>query len=84
MKRDDFKRSGVCPPQHSAFCDGELGRRDFLKSVAAALVAAGAALGAVGQAVAADNPAAKAIPVEPLYREALRPQFHFTARYWDD
>jgi levanase/fructan beta-fructosidase len=21
-------------------------------------------------------------PVEPLYQEALRPQFHFTARYW--
>ncbi len=21
---------------------------------------------------------------EPLYRESLRPQFHFTARYWDD
>lgn len=23
-------------------------------------------------------------PREPLYREALRPQFHFTARYWED
>ncbi len=22
-------------------------------------------------------------PAEPLYHEALRPQFHFTARYWD-
>jgi fructan beta-fructosidase len=22
-------------------------------------------------------------PVAPLYQEALRPQFHFTARYWD-
>lgn len=21
---------------------------------------------------------------EPLYKESLRPQFHFTARYWDD
>ena len=40
---------------------------------------------------AADRPAtaqspvpAKPAPVEPLYRESLRPQFHFTARYWDD
>ena len=23
-------------------------------------------------------------PIAPLYEEALRPQFHFTARYWDD
>ena len=23
-------------------------------------------------------------PIAPLYREALRPQFHFTARYWDN
>jgi levanase/fructan beta-fructosidase len=83
VKRDDFKRFGVFSRQHSAFCNGELGWRDFLKSVAATLVAAGAALGAVGE-VAADNPAAKAIPAEPLYHEALRPQFHFTARYWDD
>lgn len=22
-------------------------------------------------------------PSAPLYREPLRPQFHFTARYWD-
>jgi fructan beta-fructosidase len=28
--------------------------------------------------------AAKPLPAEPLYRESLRPQFHFTARYWDD
>ena len=84
MKRDDFKRFGVCPRQHSAFCDGEFGRRDFLKSVIAALVAVAAAVGAVGQVVAADKPTAKVIPAEPLYHEALRPQFHFTARYWDD
>jgi len=29
------------------------------------------------------SPAAKPVPAEPLYRESLRPQFHFTARYWD-
>ena len=29
-------------------------------------------------------PAAKAAGVEPLYHESLRPQFHFTARYWED
>ena len=28
--------------------------------------------------------AASAQEREPLYRESLRPQFHFTARYWDD
>ena len=69
MKRDDFKRFGVCPRQHSAFCDGEFGRRDFLKSVIAALVAVAAAVGAVGQVVAADKPTAKVIPAEPLYHE---------------
>jgi len=29
------------------------------------------------------TPAAKPVPAEPLYYESLRPQFHFTARYWD-
>jgi hypothetical protein len=28
-------------------------------------------------------PAAKTVPAEPLYHESLRPQFHFTARYWE-
>jgi len=28
-------------------------------------------------------PAARPVPAEPLYHESLRPQFHFTARYWD-
>lgn len=23
-------------------------------------------------------------PHAPLYRESLRPQFHFTARYWNE
>jgi levanase/fructan beta-fructosidase len=27
--------------------------------------------------------AAKPVPAEPLYHESLRPQLHFTARYWD-
>ena len=29
-------------------------------------------------------PAPKPAPAEKLYHESLRPQFHFTARYWDD
>lgn len=28
-------------------------------------------------------PAAKIVLAEPLYHESLRPQFHFTARYWE-
>lgn len=32
----------------------------------------------------ADPPPAETGGREPLYQEALRPQFHFTARYWDD
>jgi len=36
---------------------------------------------ATGQSPA---PAAKLAPAEALYHESLRPQFHFTARYWDD
>lgn len=41
---------------------------------------AGLALGAGEDQVATAKPA----PAEKLYRESLRPQFHFTARYWDD
>jgi sucrose-6-phosphate hydrolase SacC (GH32 family) len=40
----------------------------FIAALAGAVVAAGA-----------DSPQR-----EPLYQEALRPQFHFTARYWDE
>ncbi len=29
-----------------------------------------------------DSPPAQPAPVEPLYHESLRPQFHFTARQW--
>jgi len=83
MTRNDFTRLGDYARQHPASCGGALGRRDFLKSVTAASAAAAVALGAVGQAATAGNPA-KPIPTEPLYHEALRPQFHFTARYWDD
>jgi hypothetical protein len=40
-----------------------------------------------GLATAVDQPATPqplaTVPAEPLYHESLRPQFHFTARYWD-
>ncbi|WP_161606353.1 glycoside hydrolase family 32 protein [Microlunatus speluncae] len=36
----------------------------------------------VGPITQTDRPAVPPVTVEPLYREAYRPQFHFTARQW--
>ena len=36
----------------------------------------------VGPIMQTDSPAQPPLPVMPLYHEALRPQFHFTARQW--
>jgi sucrose-6-phosphate hydrolase SacC (GH32 family) len=36
----------------------------------------------VGQIVQTDKPERMPLVTEPLYRETLRPQFHFTARQW--
>jgi sucrose-6-phosphate hydrolase SacC (GH32 family) len=36
----------------------------------------------VGQIVQTDKPERLPLVTEPLYRESLRPQFHFTARQW--
>ena len=36
----------------------------------------------VGPVLQTDDPAQPPAPVAPLYQEALRPQFHFTARQW--
>jgi fructan beta-fructosidase len=36
----------------------------------------------VGQIVQTDKPERLPVVTEPLYRESLRPQFHFTARQW--
>ncbi len=46
---------GLCPIHHPAFAGAILGRRDFLKGVAAASSAAGIALGAVAEAAAAES-----------------------------
>jgi hypothetical protein len=55
MKDDEHERFGLCPLHHPAFCGGNLRRRDFLKGVAAASAVAGAALGTLGQVVAAEE-----------------------------
>ena len=36
----------------------------------------------VDHIIMTDQPEWPALPAEPLYRESLRPQFHFTARQW--
>ncbi|MHC4176309.1 MAG: hypothetical protein ACYSWU_02315 [Planctomycetota bacterium] len=68
MKHDENERFGLCPLHLPAFCGGNLARRDFLKSVAAASAVAGATLGTLGQVVAAEEtaprlPAKKKPPV---------------------
>jgi len=66
MSRDPGKTFGLCPYHDPELCCG-LGRRDFLKGMAAASAAAGATLGALGDlaAEAAEPPAlpAKKPPV---------------------
>jgi len=68
MKEGEDQRFGFCPLHHPAFRGGDLGRRDFLKGLAAASAVAGATLGTLGQVVAADEtlpalPAKKKPPV---------------------
>ena len=38
----------------------------------------------LGVSLGAEGQQAPAAPAAPLYHEALRPQFHVTARYWDN
>ena len=52
MKHDEEKPFGLCPLHHAGMCGADLGRRDFLKQVAVASVAAGAAVGGLAQAAA--------------------------------
>ena len=59
MRHDENERYGLCPLHHPAFCGGDLGRRDFLKSMAIASAVAGAAWGTLGQAAALEEPAPK-------------------------
>jgi fructan beta-fructosidase len=53
----------------------------FLATLPLVALLTAAAWPAAGQPATA---AAKPAPVAPLYHESLRPQFHFTARYWND
>ena len=59
MSNDENERFGLCPHHHPAFCGGDLGRRDFLKGVAAASAVAGATLGTLGQVTGAEEAAPK-------------------------
>ncbi|MFH1264419.1 MAG: twin-arginine translocation signal domain-containing protein, partial [Planctomycetota bacterium] len=52
MNHDEERQFGLCPLHHPGLCGGDLGRRDFLKQVAVGSVAAGAALGVLGQVAA--------------------------------
>ena len=52
MQRDERKPFGLCPLHHPDFWDAKLDRRGFLRGVAVASAATGAALDALGQAVA--------------------------------
>jgi len=69
MENDKQHPFGLCPLHHPEFC-GAVGRRGFLKGVAAASAAAGATLGALGEAIAAETnqPAAPPPKKPPLLK----------------
>jgi len=58
MKHDD-ERFGLCPLHHPGCCGGDVGRRDFMKGMAAASVTAGASLAALGEVSLAEEVPAK-------------------------
>jgi hypothetical protein len=69
MKPDENERFGLCPLHHPAFCGEGLGRRDFLKGMTVASVAAGAVLETLGRAAAAEPaPAAPAEKKPPVVK----------------